>query len=108
VWPRWLTDALSGKTSLSRAFWIWGVGVSVGYSLVGALIDVEHPLVLTVYLVVGLALGILQTVVLWRSASNSPSKFLSRLVHITVIVGLIMIVLTLYVALTNSSVLLPP
>ena len=108
MWPRWFTDALSGKVSLARAFWIWGVGVSVAYSLIGALIDVEHPLVLTVYLVAGLALGLLQTVILWRSASNSPSRFLGRLVHTAVIVGLIMVALTVYVVLTNPSVLLPP
>lgn len=108
MWPRWLTDALSGKVSLARAFWIWGVGVSVAYSLIGALIDVEHPLVLTVYLVAGLALGLLQTVILWRCASNSPSRFLSRLVHAAVIVGLIMVVLMLCVVVTNPSVLLSP
>jgi hypothetical protein len=108
VWPRWLTDALTGKLSLARAFWVWGVGVSVGYSLIGAFIDVEHTLALTVYLVLGLVLGIVQTVILWRSASNSRSKFLIRLVRAVVIVGLIVTALTLYLVLTNPSVLRLP
>jgi hypothetical protein len=108
VWPRWLTDALTGKLSLARAFWVWGVGVSVGYSLIGAFIDVEHTLALTVYLVLGLALGVVQTVILWRSASNSRSKFLIRLVRAVVIVGLIVTALTLYLLLTNPSVLRLP
>ena len=108
MWPRWLTDALTGKLSLARAFWVWGVGVSVGYSLIGAFIDVEHTLALTVYLVLGLALGVVQTVILWRSASNSRSKFLIRLVRAVVIVGLIVTALTLYLLLTNPSVLRLP
>lgn len=108
MWPRWLTDALSGKLSLARAFWIWGVGVSVAYSLIGVFIDVERTLALTVYLVLGLALGIVQTVILWRSASNSRSKFLIRLIRAVVIVGLIVTALTLYLVLTNPSVLRLP
>jgi hypothetical protein len=108
VWPRWLTDALTGKLSLARAFWVWGVGVSVGYSLIAAFIDVEHTLALTVYLVLGLALGVVQTVILWRSASNSRSKLLIRLVRAVVIVGLIVTALTLYLLLTNPSVLRLP
>jgi hypothetical protein len=105
VSPRWWTDALTGKVSLARAFWIWGVGVSVAYSLLGAFIDVEHPLALTVYVVVGLAVGVLQTVTPWRSASNSRSGFLGRLVPIAVIAGLALMVLMLYVLLTNPGVL---
>ena len=108
MWPRWLTDALSGKASLARAFWVYGLGVSVVYSLIGAFIDVESPLALITYLLFGLAVGVLQTVILWRSAHNSPSKFLSRLGRIAVIVGLIMVPLMLYVLFTNSSLLLTP
>ncbi len=107
MWPRWLTDALTGKLSLARAFWVWGVGVSVAYSLIGVLIDVESRLALTAYLVAGFVLGLIQTVVLWRCASNSRSRFLGRLVHTVVMIGLIMAVLMLYVVLTNPGLLRP-
>jgi hypothetical protein len=102
-----LTDGLSGKLSLKRAFWIWGVGVSVAYSLIGAFIDVEHTLALTVYLAFGLALGVLQTVILWRCAANSRSKFLGRLIRTVVIAGLIMVGLAVYVVFTNPGLVLP-
>jgi hypothetical protein len=108
VWPRWLSDALSGKDSLRRAFWLWGVGVSVAYSLIGALIDVEHPIALTVYLVLGLALGVLQTVILWRCAANSRSMVLARLVRAAVIAGLLIVVLALFALIANPSLLLSP
>ena len=108
MWPRWLNDALGGKASLARAFWVYGLVVSVVYSLIGGFIDVESRLALTMYVIVGLGVGLLQTVILWRSAHNSPSKFLGRLVRTAVIVGLIMVPLMLYLLYTNSSLLLPP
>ena len=106
--PRWLADALSGKVSLSRAFWVYGLGISVAYSLIGLLIDIQNPLRVTVYLLVGAALGVLQTIILWRCAYNSRSRFLGRLVRIAMVFGLIMVAVMLYVLFTNSDLLLPP
>jgi hypothetical protein len=108
VQPRWLADALSGKVSLSRAFWVYGLGISVAYSVIGLLIDIENPLGDTVYLLAGAALGVLQTIILWRCAYNSRSRFLGRLVRTAVIFGLIMVAVMLYVLFTNSDLLLPP
>jgi glucan phosphoethanolaminetransferase (alkaline phosphatase superfamily) len=107
VGPKWLTDALSGKVSLARAFWLYGFGVSVGYSAIGAFIDVTHTVAITIYLVLGLVVGLVQTVILWRSAKNSPSRFLGRLVRILVIVGLLMIPVMIYLLYTGSAALLP-
>lgn len=106
--PRWLADALSGRLSLSRAFWVYGLGVSVVYSVIGLFIDIQNPLGLTVYLLIGAALGVLQTIILWRSARNSRSGSLRRLVRIVLVFGLIMVAVMLYVLLTNSELLLPP
>jgi heme/copper-type cytochrome/quinol oxidase subunit 4 len=108
VWLRWLADALSGKVSLSRAFWVYGLGVSVAYSIVGLLIDIENTVGVTIYLLVGAALGVLQTIILWRCALNSRSRFLGRLVRTAVVFGLIVVAVMLYVLFTNSDWLLPP
>jgi len=108
MWPHWLTEALRGRVSLSRAFWLYGVGVSVAYSVVGLFIDIANRFALVVYLVVGTALGVLQTIILWRCARNSPSRFLGRLVRTVMIAGLIMIALMLYVLYRNSDLLLSP
>ena len=96
MWPSWLTDALSGKASLARAFWIYGFGVSVAYSLIGAFVDLQSPLALSIYFALGLVLGLAQTVILWRCAYNSPSKFLGRLVRTAIVVSIIMVPLMLY------------
>jgi hypothetical protein len=108
VSPRWLADALSGKVSLSRAFWAYGLGISVAYSFIGLLIDVQNPIGVTVYLLVGVALGVFQTIILWRCAYNSRSKFLGRLVRTAMVFGLLVVAVMLYVLLTNSDLLLPP
>jgi hypothetical protein len=106
--PRWLTDALSGKVSLARAFWLYGLGVSVGYSVIGAFIDLSHPVAVSVYLVVGLVVGVVQSVILWRSAKNSPSRFMGRLVRIVVIAGLLLTLVMVYLLYTGSAALLDP
>lgn len=105
MWDRWLADALKGKASLSRAFWLYGVGISVVYSVIGLLVDMQNLPVVVIYLLIGLALGVLQTIILWRSASNSRSRFLGRLVHTLMVFGFIVVALMLYVLFTNWSLL---
>lgn len=108
MWPRWLADALSGKVSLSRAFWVYGVGMSVVYSALGLLIDLKSSFGVTVYLLLGALLGVLQTIILWRCAYNSRSRSLGRLVRITMVFGLILVAVMLCVLVTNSELLLAP
>lgn len=96
MWPRWLADALGGKTSLARAFWVYGLGVSVVYSFIGLLVDAQNVFGAVAYVLFGVALGVLQTIVLWRSANNSRSRFLGRLVRATVVFGLIVAALMIY------------
>jgi len=107
VWPQWLTDPLTGKTSLRRAIWLYGLGGSLVYSFVGLLFP-ETPGGLTVYVLLGLVIGILQSVILWRCAPNSRSEFARRLVRAAVIVGLVLVPLMLYLMFTNVDLLLPP
>jgi ABC-type spermidine/putrescine transport system permease subunit II len=107
VWPRWLADALRGKPSLARAFWVYGVGISVFYSLIGLLIDTQNLVVATVYVLFGIALGVLQTIVLWRCAYNSRSRFLGRLVRTAMVSSLILLAIVLCVLFIDSDLLLP-
>ena len=102
---QWLVDALRGKVSLSRAFWLYGLGISIVYSLIGLFIDIQNLPAIVIYGIVGLALGVLQTIILWRSASNSRSRLLARLVHTVMILGFIVAGIMLYVLFTNWSLL---
>ena len=107
MWPRWLTDPLTGKSSLGRACWLYGFGGSIVYSAIRLLFP-ETTAGFTVYMLLGLALGILQSVILWRCAPNSRSAFVGRLVRASVIAGLILVPVMLYLLFTNSDMLLPP
>ena len=102
VLPRWITDPLNGKVSLARAVWLYGFGGSVVYSLIGLLFP-ETAVGMTLYVVLGIAVGILQTVILWRCAPNSRSAFMGRLVRAAVIVSLLMIPLMLYLWFTSPD-----
>ena len=104
MWPRWLTDPLTGKTSLGRAVWLYGFGGSIAYSFI-ALLFPETPAGFTVYTLLGLALGIVQSVILWRCAPNSRSAFIGRLVRVAVVVGLILVPLMLYLLFANPDAL---
>jgi hypothetical protein len=105
MWPGWLTDALRGKVSLSRAFWLYGLGLSVLYSVPGFFIDIENRPLVAIYLIGGLALGVLQTIILWRSAANARSRALGRLVHAAIVAGLILALLMVYVLYKNRGLL---
>ena len=107
MWPRWLTDPLTGKTSLGRAIWLYGLGGSLVYSVAGLLFP-ETAVGLTVYMLLGLVIGVLQSVILWRCAPNSRSEFVRRLVRAAVIVGLVLVPLMLYLMFTNVDLLPPP
>jgi hypothetical protein len=107
VWPRWLTDPLAGKTSLGRAVWLYGFGGSLVYSVIGLLFP-ETTAGLTVYLALGLALGVLQSVILWRCAPNSRSAFLGRLVRAAVVMGLVLVLIVAYLLFANPDMLLSP
>jgi hypothetical protein len=101
-----LTDALAGKVSLARAFWGYGLGISVAYSLVGLFVDIENRPLAVAYLVGGLALGVGQTIILWRCAYNSPSRILGSLVRTGMVLGFVVVAFALYFLFTNSDLLL--
>jgi hypothetical protein len=103
MWPRWLADALNGKVSLARAFWLYGLGISLVYSLIGLL--VQSGPVAVIYVLVGLALGVLQTIIVWRCADNSRFRFLGRLVRIATVFGVVLLAIMLYVLFTNPGLL---
>jgi len=102
VWPRWITDPLNGKTSLARAFWLYGFGISIAYSVIALLIPAT-PVGYALYVVSGFAVGILQSVILWRCAPNSRSAFLGRMVRTAVVVGLIAVPIMLYLEHAAAS-----
>jgi hypothetical protein len=103
-----LTEPLRGKTSLRKVIWIYGFGVSVVYTVLGWILVPETPIGISVYTLLGLALGIVQSAMLWKCAYNSRFPSAGRLLRIVVVAGLLTIPLMLYVLIRNPEVLVPP
>jgi hypothetical protein len=91
---------------LQRAFWLYGVGVTVVYSLVGGFVP-ARPAALAVYFGLGLLIGVVQSVVLWRCAPNARSGLTRRLVRAAVVAGLLLTALVFGV-LVLAPASLPP
>jgi hypothetical protein len=96
LFSRALTDPLQGRTPLRRVFWVYGVGVSVVYSFLGLLVDPLNATSVRVYTVLGAAIGVVQSIMLWKCAYNTRSRALGRWVRVSVVAGLITIPLLLY------------
>jgi hypothetical protein len=106
MWRRWVIEPLKGKVSLGLAFWGYGLGVSVVYSILVWLLNPTTVPSIVAYTLIGLILGVLQSVILWRCAPNARSAFLGRLVRTVTVVGLILVALMLYVIIKNPEALL--
>jgi hypothetical protein len=103
-----LTDPLRGKTSLWKVIWIYGFGTSVVYTALGGIFVPETPIGIGVYVFIGLALGIVQSIMLWKCAYNSRFPAAGRILRAVVVVGLLMIPLMLYVLFSHPEALVPP
>jgi hypothetical protein len=103
VWPRFLVDALNGKTSLAKVFWLYGLGGSVGYKVLGWILEPTSPVAAAIYLLGGLGLGFLQCAMLWQCAYNSRVPFLGRVIRTCIIVSLLTLPLLLYDILKNPQ-----
>jgi hypothetical protein len=108
MWPNALTEPLRGKTSLWKVIWIYGFGASVIYTLLGWIFAPETPLGITLYFLFGVALGIVQSVMLWQCAYNSKFPAAGRLLRVVVVVGLLMIPLMLYVLFRHPEAFVLP
>ncbi len=102
------TDPIRGKTPLWKVIWVYGFGVSVVYTVLGMILVPETPVGIGVYILLGLALGIVQSVMLWKCAYNSRYPSAGKLLRIEAVAGLLVIPLMLYVLFKNPEALMPP
>ena len=107
MWRRYFADPLRGKASLSQVFWLWGCGASVAYAVVGLLLQPSGPTGITLYTAGGLALGLLQSAMLWQCAFNSRFRSLGVLLRVTVILGLLTVPLMVYMMVKYPELLIP-
>ena len=105
LFSRALTDPLQGRTPLRTVFWVYGVLVSVVYSFLGLLVDPLNPRFVRLYTVLGVALGVVQSLMLWKCAYNTRSRALGHWVRVSVVVGLIAIPFCVYLMYAYASLI---
>ncbi len=93
---RYLTDPLKGKTPLWQVIWIYGFGVSLVYTLLEPLFPASKS-AFSPYLVLGLLIGLWQSVMVWQCAYNSKYRRYGHVLRVFVVLGLLLIALVLYV-----------
>ena|SRR5450755_1225412 len=96
-----LLDPLQRRTSLARVFWLYGLGGSTAYITVGWLLGPFNFTGAWIYTILGVCVGALQSVMLWRCAFNCSSKPLGRLVRTSVVVGLVLVPAMIYFVITQ-------
>jgi hypothetical protein len=105
-WQR-LTDPFRGRTSLSRVFWLWGCGLSLGYAILGWAFEPRSPMAIFIYLLAGVVISLVQSAVFWQCAFNSRFRSLGILTRVGVILGLLTVPMILYVAFKYPELLAP-
>ena len=108
MWPAAITDPFYGKTSLWKVFWAYGLGTSIAYSIVRLVAAPATPIGLGVDFVLTALIGILQGVMLWQCAPNSPYPFVGRLVRGALVLTLLLSPFLFYLLWTHPESLVPP
>jgi hypothetical protein len=96
MWRSFFLDPLHGRTALWRVIWIQGFGVSVVYALLGSVFVPSTRTATGAYLFGGLALGLLQSVMLWQCAYNGRSRRAGTVLRVLVLLGALLMPLVLY------------
>jgi len=107
MWSRIIADPLRGRTPLWKVIWIYGFGVSVIYTLAAELWAQPGVLGEGLNLLIGLVIGVLQSIMLWQCAYNtrSKSRFWGNCVRGSVVVAALMVMVTLYVIWKHPELL---
>ncbi len=102
MWQRYLIDPLRGRTSLWRVIWLYGFVVSIAYSLLAPLFPSTRA-GLGTYVAGGVAIGIVQSVMLWQCAFNSRYPRYGHWLRAMVVIGALAMLVVLYVAWSHPE-----
>ena len=96
-----IKQPLRGKTSLSRAFWLYSVLGSLLFSSLGLFLNPENQFVMKVYTILGLIFSVYVTVGIYRCADNSRSRWMARSARVGAIITLCLLPVLTYLDLTG-------
>jgi hypothetical protein len=95
-------EPLKGKTSLSKAFWLYSVLGSLLFGSVELFLNPENQFVMRLYTILGLIFSVYVTVGIYRCANNCRSPWVARVARISAIITLILLPVLTYLDLSGS------
>lgn len=96
---------LEGKTSLSRAVWLYGFVGSILYGSLELFLDPENLFVMRVYTIGGLIFTVYCIVGTYRCANNTKHPWMARSARIGSIILLLLLPVLTYLDLNGSLTL---
>jgi hypothetical protein len=103
MWNQYVIEPLRGRTPLWKVIWIQGVGASVIYALLGTVFVPDTRPATAAYLLGGLIIGAVQSVMLWQCAYNGRSRAAGTFLRGVVLVGAVLMPLALYLWWTHPE-----
>jgi hypothetical protein len=99
---QFVKDPLEGKTSLSRAFWLYYVFGSLLYGSLEFFLNPENRFVMRVYTILGLVFAVYATVGIYRCAKNCKSPWVARSARVGAIISLLLLPVFTYLELSGA------
>ncbi len=96
MWKQFISEPLRGRTPLWKVVWVQGFGVSVAYALLGTAFVPDSRGAAGAYLIFGLLIGVVQSVMLWQCAYNGRSRAAGTLLRVVVLIGAVLMPLAVY------------
>lgn len=93
---------IRGKTSLSKAFWLYGFLGSLLFGSLELFLDPENQFVMKLYAILGFIFSVYVTIGIYRCAGNSRSPWMARSARVGAIVTLFLLPVLTYLDLTGA------
>jgi hypothetical protein len=99
---QFVKEPMQGKTSLSRAFWLYYVVGSLVYGSLELFLNPENQFVMRVYTILGLVFAVYATVGIYRCANNCKSAWVARSARVGAIISLLLLPVFTYLELSGA------
>ncbi|HMH30470.1 MAG TPA: hypothetical protein VK580_17915 [Steroidobacteraceae bacterium] len=99
---QFVKEPLEGKTSLSRAFWLYYVLGSLLYGSLELFLNPENQFLMRVYTILGLIFAVYATVGIYRCAKNCKSPWVARSARVGAIISLVLLPVFTYLELSGA------
>jgi hypothetical protein len=96
-------EPLQGRTRLWKVVWLYGLALTVVYSLIGLAVPLGNSAATWIYGAIGILITVYQLAALWQCAFNGPSRVVAVLVRVSVVLSLLLVPVLIYLYATQPA-----